>query len=143
MQHRVLLLAAAAVPLLLGLWFLTGGRDAQTQPPAPDPALAMVAVRLPSLNEEQQAGRTLYGQYCAACHGPDGAGQAGIGPPLVHIVYETGHHPDGAFHAAVQLGVRAHHWRFGDMPPVAGITEAETEAVIGFIRAVQRENGIF
>lgn len=48
----------------------------------------------------------------------------------------------GAIAMAVRNGVRAHHWNFGDMPPVRGLTEADVKAVTAYVRAVQRASGI-
>lgn len=68
----------------------------------------------------------------------------GFGPPLVHKIYEPSHHGDMSFIMAVRNGVRAHHWRFGDMPAQtdAKLTDGEIGAVIAYIRELQRENGI-
>ena len=60
----------------------------------------------------------------------------------MHIVYEPSHHPDGAFRSAVREGAPPHHWEFGPMPPVPGISDAEIEAVIAYVRQLQREAGI-
>jgi hypothetical protein len=38
--------------------------------------------------------------------------------------------------------VRAHHWRFGNMPPVDGVNRAEVEKIVAYVRALQRANGI-
>lgn len=103
----------------------------------------LVAVTVPELQADAQAGALHYDAHCAACHGRNGAGQDGVGPPLVHIIYETSHHADGAFYAAVQLGVRAHHWSFGDMPRQPQVSEPEITQIIAYIRALQRANGIF
>ena len=113
--------------------YLLSGRDGQS---------VMVDVQVPPLGVEEQRGATLYAQHCASCHGDNGAGREDVGPPLVHIIYEPSHHPDGAFYAAVQLGVRAHHWRFGDMPRQSHVTEPEITQIIAYIRALQRANGI-
>ena len=64
------------------------------------------------------------------------------GPPLVHIVYEPNHHADIAFQRAVALGVAAHHWRFGNMPPVPGVDEAAVERITAYVRWLQRKAGI-
>jgi mono/diheme cytochrome c family protein len=104
---------------------------------------AMVAVRLPAaFTEQEQMGQRAYEVFCAECHGPSAQGRQGIAPPLVHKIYEPGHHGDGAFVVAVQNGVRAHHWRFGDMPRVAGVTRAEVLDIVAYVRTLQRENGI-
>ena len=91
---------------------------------------------------DHQRGRTLYDNACAACHGEAGLGTQ-QGPPLVHIVYEPGHHADAAFLLAAQRGVRAHHWSFGDMPPQPSVTREEVEAITGYIRFLQREAGVY
>ena len=77
----------------------------------------------------------------AACHGANAAGTE-AGPPLVHKIYEPSHHGDYAFEMAVANGVRAHHWRFGDMPPQPAMTKADLQNVIAYVREVQRANGI-
>jgi cytochrome c553 len=80
---------------------------------------------------------------CAECHGTNAAGQNGIAPPLVHITYEPGHHGDASFLLAVRNGVRAHHWKFGNMPAVEGLTDGDVKMVVAYIRELQRANGIF
>ena len=87
------------------------------------------------------AGERLFDANCARCHGPRGSG-TDQGPPLVHIIYEPNHHADVAFQMAAMQGVRAHHWRFGDMPPVPGVNAEDVEKVTTYIRWLQREAGI-
>ena len=104
---------------------------------------AMVAVTLPaSLSAEAETGARIFGQVCAACHGQNAAGVEGSGPPLVHRIYEPSHHGDEAFQLAVARGVSAHHWRFGNMPPVAGLTRGDVAMVVAYVRALQEANGI-
>ena len=88
-----------------------------------------------------QRGATLFGANCARCHGERGGG-TDHGPPLVHKIYEPSHHPDVAFQRAAADGVRAHHWKFGDMPRVEGVGPSEVEQIIGYVRWLQREAGI-
>jgi hypothetical protein len=64
------------------------------------------------------------------------------GPPLVHPVYRPGHHADVAFELAVRRGVRAHHWRFGDMPPQPAVPPGEVGQITRFVRELQQANGI-
>jgi mono/diheme cytochrome c family protein len=87
-------------------------------------------------------GAALFDAHCSRCHGPQGTG-SDQGPPLVHKVYEPAHHPDGAFYRAVRQGVRAHHWNFGDMPKVGGLSDAEVAEVIAYVRERKRAAGIF
>jgi len=90
----------------------------------------------------EQAGRAaVYTARCAMCHGTGGTG-TDKGPPLVHKIYEPSHHDDASFRRAVQQGVQAHHWNFGDMAPVPGVGAAETEQIIGYVRDLQRKAGI-
>lgn len=104
---------------------------------------AIVKVRLPEqLSEGAQQGRKLFEKNCAPCHGKWGGGSAN-GPPLIHRIYEPNHHSDESFRRAAKNGVRAHHWPFGNMPPVPKATSEDVELIIEYIRAVQKENSIF
>ncbi len=100
-----------------------------------------VDVKIPELDRTATAGRALLTQNCASCHGA-AAGGTEQGPPLVHITYEPNHHPDQAFYIAAKIGVRQHHWRFGDMPPVEAVNEQQVGKIIAYVRALQRANGI-
>ena len=103
---------------------------------------AMVDVTVPELTPIAEMGQQVFEENCAVCHGANAAGNDGAGPPLVHIVYEPNHHGDAAFYMAARNGVRAHHWKFGDMAPVPGVTEADVTAIIAYVRELQRANGI-
>lgn len=92
-------------------------------------------------SEVSARGEDLFATNCAACHGAGATGTTS-GPPLVHIVYEPSHHGDAAFHRAVREGVVPHHWDFGPMPPVEGLSDAEIDAIIGHVREQQRAAGI-
>ncbi len=94
------------------------------------------------LSPRAQMGKRAFEAKCAACHGENAAGRNGIAPPFVHRIYEPNHHGDMAFVMAARSGVRAHHWRFGDMPPVKGVTKADVEAIVAYVRELQRANGI-
>ena len=103
----------------------------------------IVDVALPEeLSAEAQMGKRAYEAKCAECHGTDAAGRNGVAPPLVHKIYEPGHHSDVAFVMAAKQGVRAHHWDFGNMPPVKGLTDADVKLIARYVRELQRENGI-
>ena len=102
----------------------------------------MVQVRVTALSPEAKQGEALYNANCASCHNKNAAGQDGIAPPLIHKIYEPNHHADVSFQRAAKFGVRAHHWRFGNMPPVEGISSREVSKVIVYVRELQRANGI-
>ena len=103
----------------------------------------LVNVAVPELAGAAVEGRELFEANCAACHGKNAAGRDGFGPPLVHKIYEPGHHADVAFQMAVANGVRAHHWRFGNMPAIEGVTQSDVDKIVSYVRALQRENEIF
>lgn len=86
------------------------------------------------------AGEDSYSRFCAACHGADLRGTT-LGPSFLSIVYEPGHHADFAFASAAKNGVPAHHWPFGDMPAVPGISDEEIVAVTAYVRSVQESEG--
>jgi len=86
-------------------------------------------------------GASLFATNCAACHGQGGMG-SDQGPPLINRIYESSHHSDFAFYRAVSNGSRQHHWKFGDMPPVPGVSIEDTANIIAYIRQQQRRAGI-
>ena len=94
-----------------------------------------------SIPVEFQAGEGAFKMHCSKCHGHQGKGTQ-QGPPLVHRIYEPSHHGDGAFLRAVAHGVRAHHWKFGDMPKISGVSQEEVEAIVAYVRWLQRNAGI-
>lgn len=98
-------------------------------PPAPAPSSA------------QQGGAALFVAKCGMCHGADGLG-TDKGPPLVNKIYEPGHHDDNAFRRAVREGAQAHHWSFGDMPPVPDVSDTELNQIIAYVRGLQVAAGI-
>ena len=87
-------------------------------------------------------GEILFDTHCARCHGKSGGG-TDRGPPLIHLIYRPGHHSDMSFQRAAKDGVTQHHWHFGDMPPVSGVSPEEVGHIIAYIRQVQRHAGIF
>lgn len=94
----------------------------------------------PELSGKSIFGKLAYDKFCAECHGASGTG-SNKGPPFLHRYYLPGHHGDQAFHVAATRGVRAHHWGFGDMPPVEGVTEQHVDMIVEYVRALQKTNG--
>jgi len=127
----IVAIAIAALRLQERPWF---GGDADGRP--------LAEVNVPLLDADALEGATIYEANCKACHGDNAAGRNGVAPPLVHSLYRQGHHADIAFWLAARDGVRSHHWLFGDMPPVAGITREQVDKIVVYIRALQRTNGI-
>jgi len=105
-------------------------------------SLDLKSIKLPEMSPALNLGKMTYDVKCASCHGANTAG-TDKGPTFLHRVYHPGHHGDGAFYLAPKRGARAHHWPFGDMPPVEGITDAQIEKIVKYVRALQKANGIF
>ncbi len=100
-----------------------------------------VSVSVPTLTGTAIKGEQIFNANCGSCHGKNAAGSDN-GPPLVHKIYEPSHHGDRAFFVAAGRGVRAHHWRFGDMPAVRGMSTQDIQSIVAYVRALQIENGI-
>ena len=143
-RYSVIALAIVAILTVGFLW--TGPGDDAAERASGDVSAGgapMVQVVLPeTLSTNAQVGKLAYEAKCAVCHGTNAAGQDGVAPPLVHKIYEPSHHGDAAFLLAAKNGVRAHHWRFGNMPPVEGVTDKQIEWIVTYVRELQRANGI-
>ncbi len=123
----------------------TGGGHSMEEPDLSgiEEGAAIAAVTVPAnLSANAQMGERIFNAKCAECHGTNAAGQKGVAPPLVHKIYEPSHHSDMAFIMAARNGVRAHHWSFGNMPAIEGVTDGDVKMVTLYIRELQRENGI-
>lgn len=125
MSHRNIL------PVLLAVLISMPATAQSLQIPKPSPGL------MPN----PAAGKPLFVKNCASCHGQDLKG-TDKGPPFLHRVYESSHHADAAFQLAVKNGARAHHWRFGDMLPVQGLSPDDVAHITAYIRMQQRIAGI-
>ena len=115
--------------------------EPDSAPPPVDEVQVLLRQIATTSPPEVAEGKMLFEQNCSVCHGPAGDGTT-QGPPLVHIIYEPNHHADVAFILAARNGVQAHHWRFGDMPPLPGVTEQTVQQIVGYIRWLQRQVGI-
>lgn len=129
--RRIAVIGAVAVAAAASTAVLLGAPDT-----------AVVEVKVPAtFTDLAAAGRPAFAKNCAPCHGAV-AGGTDKGPPLVHPIYEPNHHADISFTLAVRRGSRSHHWMFGNMPPVPGVTDAKIPAIIAYVRELQRANGI-
>ena len=129
----ILIIAAIAYSLLP-----SGSDVASVEEGAP-----IVKIGIPGqLSEIAMLGKQAFDINCASCHGENAVGQHGVAPPLVHKIYEPNHHGDESFQLAVAMGVRAHHWKFGNMPAIEGLTRADVKPIIAYVRELQRHNGI-
>jgi mono/diheme cytochrome c family protein len=103
------------------------------------PAIAAEDVTIPF---HLAKGQLLYEKYCSSCHGLklDGTDQ---GPPLIHPYYKPSHHGDKSFYRAALQGVRQHHWNFGDMRPVEGMTPGKMDSLVPYVRYYQQQKKLF
>lgn len=130
-SRAVVLLAGTLLVLLGGLAWLflspVGNHRAETE-------VVVVSATDPE-------GEVLFNANCAQCHGQGAAGSE-QGPPLVHPIYEPGHHSDAAILRAIRQGAPQHHWSFGNMPPVQGLDDQEMLLIVAYVRALQELAGI-
>ena len=104
---------------------------------------ALVQIDIPAeLSGLAIIGKRGFEKNCAVCHGQNAVGRDGVAPPLVHKIYEPSHHGDESFQRAVAIGVRAHHWKFGNMPAIEGLNRADVKVITAYVRELQRHNGI-
>jgi len=106
------------------------------------PAAVFAETPPPQPPQDLLKGEALYNTNCSACHGV-GARGSKQGPPFLDKIYEPNHHADAAFYRAPEAGVRAHHWKFGDMPKIPGVTKDDLTQIIAYIRWLQKQAGIF
>jgi len=100
------------------------------------------AVKQPNVPFKYAVGKKKYQESCSVCHGK-WLGGSKQGPPLLHGFYKPSHHGDPSFYRAALKGVRAHHWKFGDMPPIRGITRKDMDTIVPFIRWLQQAKGLY
>lgn len=100
-----------------------------------------VNVKVDTLSPAAQKGQQAFNSTCASCHGNNGEGSL-QGPPLIHDIYNPGHHSNKSFYSAVRNGVQQHHWPYGYMPAQTGVGFSEMTAIVKFVREVQQQNGI-
>lgn len=136
---RYILAGGAAVAVAIGVWAVLGNKGG----PAGSDDGGIVTITAPeAFSSNAEIGKVAFEAKCAACHGQNAVGQDGVAPPLVHKIYEPSHHGDEAFQRAVASGVRQHHWPFGNMPPVEGLTRGDVAMIVAYVRELQRANGI-
>ena len=127
-------IVAAIVGLGLGVTYWSAGVPLTTR--AGERKLV-----LPRFSTLAIAGNIAFDKNCAQCHGVNALG-SGKGPPLIHDIYNPGHHNDDSFYRAVRTGTPQHHWNFGDMKPLLRVTRNQVAAILRYIRELQVANGI-
>lgn len=97
-------------------------------------------IKVPQFTALAVKGEKAFTKNCASCRGKNAA-ETDKGPPLIHDIYNPGHHADMAFVLAVRRGTRRYHWPYDDMPPQPHVTKKQVEAIIRYVRELQKENG--
>ena len=140
MKHSIMGIFALALAGTAFWYFASKSEQSAGLVPAGDP---IVKINLPAtLSQVALRGKSGFEANCAVCHGGNAVGQVGVAPPLVHLIYEPSHHGDESFQRAVAIGVRAHHWPFGNMPPIEGLDSEAVADIITYVRELQRAKGI-
>jgi mono/diheme cytochrome c family protein len=150
---------AAAVIALVGaacandwrtdMWYQPALRPEDAPRPAPEHSVPLGAGRAvvdrddaeslrspgPSTPESVAHGKALFGQRCAACHGPEGHGGGPVSkffPPAPDLAYVTIRaRSDGYIYGTIAFGGRA-------MPAQAeGLSVADRWDLVNFVRHVQ------
>ena len=111
-----------------------------SQDDAPSVVEAVARVKTSTVPPEREGGRSLYAANCAGCHGAFGEGSE-LGPPMLHPI-QARMHADVAFKRAIQGGVRPHHYRFGAMPPIDELDTKDIDAVVAYVRWMQKAAGL-
>ena len=142
MFEKPLARTAMAIGISMSLSGIIAANAAGMHHGSAGPVPVTTLIQNPKVPFTYARGLEIFRDKCAACHGRWAEGVARKGPPLVHPYYRPGHHPDAAFYRAAMSGVKSHHWQFGDMPPVEGVTKKDIAATLRFIRWWQEQNGI-
>ena len=136
MKSRVMWILGIGAVVIVVLVVVMGGGSAPQDPMTGSSEFG-IPVQDPVLVAE---GDVLYQENCGACHGSDLRG-TDIGPSHLSVVYNPDHHGDAAFALAALNGVRSHHWDFGDMAPVPGLSQEDMDRIVAFVRENQRIEG--
>lgn len=119
--------------ILVGFLLLTFGLAITT---------AVNAENIPKVPFKHAVGMEKYQKNCSRCHGKWIEGTKS-GPPLLHGFYKPSHHNDRSFYRAALKGVFEHHWKFGAMPKIEGITVKDMDKIVPFLRWLQQEKGLY
>lgn len=125
------LLAAA----LAGYYYQNSGQGSMISTPRTGPVV------IPEVTGQAIIGKRVFDVKCSVCHGKNAAGTEN-GPSFINKIYRPGHHGDEAFQRAPVYGAKSHHWNFGDMPPLTGVTRGDIKNLLVYIRELQQANGI-
>ncbi|MBI4601287.1 MAG: cytochrome c [Planctomycetes bacterium] len=96
------------------------------------------AAPTPTLAAEESPGKNAFEAYCAACHGPEGLGVQGGGPPLLRSTWVSG--PEGRLirivlhgvRGAIEVGGTTYNLEMPSFGPI--LTDEQVAAVLTFAR---------
>ena len=125
--------------MILNIFLLGGCAKGNSEEPQTKEKKVVSASEVPT---HLKKGEEMFHARCAVCHGEKAKG-TDKGPTFISRIYEPNHHGDASFHLAVRNGVRAHHWQFGNMPKISGLTQEEMTHIIGYVRWLQKQAGVY
>ncbi len=124
---------------IINIFFLNACTETNSEKTQTGKTVAAASEKTPS---HLIKGEELFHVRCSSCHGEKARGTE-RGPSFINKIYEPNHHGDASFHLAVRNGVRAHHWKFGNMPKIHGVSQEQVDHIIGYVRWLQKQEGIF
>lgn len=102
-------------------------------------AILLTAVAVAGCGPSEPADpAALFANNCAVCHGPAGEGVDGQGPSLLEDAYLADALSDEAIASAVRTGLASSDDRWAPMPSFPRFDDAELDAVVGYVRELQR-----
>jgi mono/diheme cytochrome c family protein len=102
-------------------------------------AILLTAVGIAGCGPSEPADpAALFANNCAVCHGRAGEGVDDQGPSLLEAAYLADALSDEAIASAVRDGVASSDERWAPMPGFPRFDDEELDAVVGYVRELQR-----
>ncbi len=86
-------------------------------------------------NSKSDDGQKIYEQNCAKCHAPDGSGNTTIGKAVGAKDLRA---PEALKLTDAQIATQIEQGK-GNMPPFSGLTKAQIDAVIPYLRSLSKK----
>lgn len=132
----------AVVVFAFAFWGLLAGGCSIITRMGNSPSANYVAPRGEAAREMAK-GKALFEAKCQKCHG-ERAGGTWRMPSLVSPPYGPKQLTDRSFHLTVMNGARSRYWlNFKGMQPIKNLSQEEAEAILRFVRDLQKQAGIY